>query len=145
MLCADAASRADCSKVRFGAVALDEAGGVLGAGWNHIPDGAASCSTDCVGGIRKGVRSGTMLERCYAIHAEQHALLNAGGTAHRVVVLGFLPDGSRFDNGGGFYCTLCARIMRAAGVQVVTVWAGGAWRDVSIEAAWEQSYGLAVG
>lgn len=139
--CVDAATRSDCSKVGFGAVALDEAGRILSVGWNHIPEGRADCAGDCVGGIRSGVESGTKLERCHAVHAEQHAVIRAKGAVHAVAVIGILPDGSRFDNGGGFYCTMCARIMAAAGVKVVWIWSDR-WIKLTMDEAWNQSYSM---
>lgn len=138
-LCLAAARRSDCSRVRFGALAIQR-GVVAGAGWNHNPMGEPDCAAHCAGGIRRGVRSGTMIERCYAIHAEQHAILNANGWADEIVVLGLLPTGNWFDNGGGFYCTMCARIMRAAGVGTVHIWTADGWRSLTIEEAWRQSY-----
>jgi len=136
----------DCAKLRFGAAAFDTAGEILALGHNHnpLPTEGYSCAVHCAGGIRKGVRSGTRVELCYAIHAEQHALLRAGGSAHEIAVAGILPDRSVFDNGGGFYCTVCARLMAAAGVQFVSVWSKGERVRFTIAEAVEQSYRLAT-
>jgi deoxycytidylate deaminase len=138
------AHNSDCDKIKFGAAALDQSGAVLAVGWNHNPHRAYgwSCAKHCVGGIRQGVKSGTCVERCYAVHAEQHALLNTGGSAHEIAVAGLLPDGSLFDNGGGFYCTVCARLMAAAGVKVVSIWNQGQRTRLTMVEAWEQSYGI---
>jgi deoxycytidylate deaminase len=144
------APRSDCDKIRFGAAALDELGEVMtngfAVGWNHNSSRAEgwSCAEHCVGGIRRGVKSGTCVERCYAIHAEQHALLRAGGRAYEIAVAGLLPDGSLFDNGGGFYCTVCARIMAAAGVQTVSIWSSGQRVRLTMADAWNQSYSIAT-
>ena len=143
----EAALQSDCSKIRFGAAAIGKGGSILAVGWNHNPLPAEdySCAAHCVGGIRAGVKSGTCVERCYAVHAEQHAILGAkGGFPHRVAVLGLLPDGSLFDNGGGFYCTVCARLMAAAGVQEVTIWTLGKPQTITIQEAWDQSYAVAT-
>jgi deoxycytidylate deaminase len=140
------AERSDCDKIKFGAVALNENGTILAYGWNHNPrprDGY-SCARDCVGGIRAGVRSGTCVERCYSVHAEQHALLESRWPVDEIAVLGVMPDGRLFDNGGGFYCTVCARLMAAAGVKRVWVLANDDWQAVSIEDAWRQSYEAAL-
>lgn len=140
------ARKSDCDKIKFGAAAFSQGGALLGTGRNHNPHPFAdySCGRDCVGQLRSGVRSGTCVERCYAIHAEQAALLAAGGKAFRVAVAGLLPDGRLFDNGGGFYCTVCARLMASAGVEVVTIWSGGAPRDLTMAEAWAQSYSIAT-
>lgn len=138
----------DCSKIKFGAAALDDLGAILGLGCNHNPlvSEGWSCGADCVGGIRKGVRSGTCVERCYSVHAEQDALINAAGhgVVREIAVAGLLPDGSLFDNGGGFYCTVCARLMAAAGVEYVTIWTGGQPKRLTIQQAWDDSYRLAT-
>lgn len=140
------ASLSDCAKIKFGAAALTQDGRELGLGCNHnpLPAEGWSCGRDCVGGIRLNVRSGTCVERCYAIHAEQAALLSAGGRVHEIAVAGVLPDGALFDNGGGFYCTVCARLMAAAGVEVVSIWSQGQRRRLTMAQAWEQSYSIAV-
>lgn len=144
--CLRMAERSDCTKIKFGAVALDDKLEPIGYGWNHnpMPDAAWSCASDCVGGIRKGVRSGTCVERCYALHAEQHALLQASAPVYEIAVAGLLPDGTLFDNGGGFYCTVCARLMASAGVRVVSIWAGGEQKRLLIADVWEQSYRAAT-
>ena len=144
--CLAVAANSDCAKLRFGAVACDETGAIIGDGWNHNPKpfDTYACARDCVGKLREGVRSGTCVERCYAIHAEQHALLRAGGAAYEIVVAGLRPDDSLFDNGGGFYCTVCARLMASAGVKYVSIWNAGVRTRITIEQAWEQSYSIAT-
>jgi len=141
-----AADKSDCAKIRFGAAALDEGGHILAIGYNHNPrpDPGWSCAASCAGGIRAGVRSGTCVERCYAVHAEQHALLLARLPIYEIAVAGWLPDGTLFDNGGGFYCTVCARLMASAGVAKVGIWADGRYKQISIDQAWGDSFRLAV-
>jgi deoxycytidylate deaminase len=156
------ANYSHCDKVKFGAAALDGDGNVFAYGWNHNPCTPAapnacadpvrdfSCSRDCVGGIRRDVRSGTCVERCFAVHAEQHAILSAKSVAaltgpkpiYEIAVAGRMPDGSLFDNSGGFYCTVCARIMLTAGVQRVSIWDKGVRRRLTIRDVWDQSYGM---
>ena len=141
------ARRSNCDKIRFGAAVLNRSDEILALGHNHNPAsiGGWSCATQCVGDIRKGVKSGTCVERCFSIHAEQHALIQVSpDLAYEVAVAGLLPDGSLFDNGGGFYCTVCVRIMRAAGVRFVTIWSKGESRRLTIAEAWDQSYSIAT-
>ena len=146
----EAALQSDCSKIRFGAALIAENEFILSTGWNHNPRASKgySCAAHCVGGIRAGVKSGTCVERCYAVHAEQDALVNSDRSfrypPYRVAVLGLLPDGSLFDNGGGFYCTVCARLMAAAGVREVTIWTLGKPHTITIQEAWDQSYAVAT-
>lgn len=136
----------DCAKLQFGAAALNAAGEILALGHNHnpLPTLGYSCATHCAGGIRQGVKSGTRVELCYAIHAEQHALLGAGGSAYEIAVAGLLPGNLLFDNGGGFYCTVCARLMAAGGVEFVTVFSKACPVRLTIAEAVSQSYRLAT-
>lgn len=146
-LCLQAARKSNCDKIKFGAVVIGSNGDLLSTGWNHIPKSNITCKENCVGDIRKDVKSGTCVERCYSIHAEQHAVLNAGkregyNPPYELAVIGILPDGTLFDNGGGFYCTVCARIMKSAGVKVVWIWTNDDWKSITVDEAWEQSYGM---
>lgn len=155
------ARKSDCDKIKFGAAALTWDGKVRGCGFNHNPRVQEdwSCAERCAGGIRKGVKSGTCVELCYSVHAEQHALLAGYGLyeifdiqlpegalfpVNEIAVAGLLPDGSLFDNGGGFYCTVCARFMAAAGIQFVSIWTKGQRKRLTIQEAWDQSYGIAT-
>lgn len=156
----DEARKSDCAKIKFGAAALTWDGTVRGYGYNHnpLPGDGWLCAERCAGGIRKGVKSGTCVELCYAVHAEQHALLTGAGiyemrdphgddgqfSVNEIAVAGLLPDGSLFDNGGGFYCTVCARLMAAAGIQYVSIWTKGERKRLTIQEAWDQSYGIAT-
>ena len=146
------AGKSNCDKLRFGAVVLSKSGLVLGTGFNHNPMASKewSCEIECVGKLRKGVRSGTCVERCFSVHAEQSALLSCipserGFTSliapYEIAVAGWWPSGEAFDNQkGGFYCSVCARIMAEAGIQYVRIWRGGKGKRVTIEEAWRTSY-----
>src|SRR5271166_912463 len=165
-MCYEIARDSTCSKARYGAVivALDFASSsspnrefIVGKGTNHSPNPACEdCAALCAGGIRAGIKSGTRLELCYAVHAEQWALLQAGPLAKNgtMFVAGLdanwekmlrkdpsLPPGHP---NAGFYCSMCARLMWAAGVKYIvrdTVW------DIpivySMEEAWASAYAVA--
>ena len=85
---------------------------ILSTGYNGAPEGVKSCKEkgEC---LRKkmGITSGTNLERCYSVHAEQNAIVNAAR-------LGVSLDG------GTLYCThqpcvICAKLIVNAGIKRV--------------------------
>lgn len=114
------AMRSGCMRLRFGAIALNRRGFVVGRGWNHIPF-SFRCSDQCAGGIRADVESGLRLERCYALHAEQHAILSGHGQPRVLHVAGWHPNRTRFP-GTQFWCTMCVRVMADAGVRTVVLY-----------------------
>ena len=65
--------RATCARRSVGCVLVSSRGHVLATGYNGVPSGHDHCSsTPCPGA---SYPSGTGLERCEAVHAEQNALL----------------------------------------------------------------------
>ncbi len=67
------ASRASCARRRVGCILVDIDYQVLSTGYN----GPASGITNCIDHACEGARmpSGTGLDKCIAVHAEQNALL----------------------------------------------------------------------
>lgn len=66
------ASRATCARRKVGAVILDEMGHVLSTGYNGTAKGQPHCiDTPCKGA---NCPSGTGLDLCEALHAEQNAI-----------------------------------------------------------------------
>ena len=69
----DIAMRSTCARRAVGAIALDENGLVLATGYNGTPCGVPHCiDTPCEGA---SAPSGTALDKCEAVHAEQNLLL----------------------------------------------------------------------
>lgn len=68
------AQRATCARRSVGCVITNEIGIVLATGFNGVPQGVEHCNegTPCAGAKAK---SGTRLDECLAIHAEQNALI----------------------------------------------------------------------
>ena len=65
--------RATCSRRMVGCVLVSARGHVLATGYNGVPRGHTHCiDTPCAGA---SMPSGTGLDHCEAIHAEQNALL----------------------------------------------------------------------
>jgi dCMP deaminase len=66
------ALRSTCARRRVGAVIVDGNYHVLSTGFNGVPSEAPHCiDVPCPGAKAE---SGTDLDRCYAIHAEQNAV-----------------------------------------------------------------------
>lgn len=82
---------------------------ILTTGYNGAPAGLPSCKErGCCMRVEKGIASGTHHELCYAIHAEQNAIIQAAK-------LGVSIDGATL------YCThypcsICAKMIINAGI-----------------------------
>lgn len=73
-----AASRASCVRRAVGCVLTNSLNHVVATGYNGPPRGMAHCSPDRCPGCNAA--SGTQLDGCMAIHAEQNALLQCHDT-----------------------------------------------------------------
>lgn len=153
--CYEHARATTCAKARVGALVVS-AGEVVGTGCNRSPNPAfLDCASLCAGGIRKGVKSGTRAELCYAVHAEQWAIHEAGTLAKdaTLYVASFDADwNKRLKDSSlplghpmrGFYCSVCARACWMAGIgRVVTDGVGGIV-EFTPEEIWRTSYGVAA-
>ena len=85
---------------------------ILSTGYNGAPEGVKSCKEkgECLR-LKMGITSGTLLEKCYSVHAEQNAIVNAAR-------LGVSLDGATL------YCThrpcvICAKLIVNAGIKRV--------------------------
>ena len=68
-----AASRGTCVRRQVGCILINKYGHIIGTGYNGVPAGDEHCiDKPCAGA---GLPSGTGLDKCGAIHAEQNALL----------------------------------------------------------------------
>lgn len=77
------ATRATCLRRSVGCVLTNERGHVLATGYNGVAAGQPHCNTRCDGKFPHAcegatAKSGTSLDTCQAIHAEQNALLQCG-------------------------------------------------------------------
>lgn len=85
---------------------------ILTTGYNGAPSGVRSCKErgECLR-VKLGIKSGTMQETCYAVHAEQNAIIQAA----KIGVS--LQDAT-------IYCThqpcsICAKMIINSGIQRV--------------------------
>jgi len=83
---------------------------ILTTGYNGAPEGVKSCKErgECLR-MKLGIQSGTRQELCYAVHAEQNAIIQAAR-------LGIILDGATL------YCThqpcvICAKMIINAGIK----------------------------
>ena len=85
---------------------------ILATGYNGAPSGIKSCADrgECLRRVRN-IASGTMQEVCYAVHAEQNAIIQAAK-------LGISLDGAEM-----FVthqpCVICTRMILNAGIKRV--------------------------
>lgn len=117
------AMRADCRRMKVGAVILSSDHRLLGGGYNGSPAGEGSClAGECPRGLLSmeevaplsNYDSGPGL--CHALHAEQNALLYSDFTARQ---------------GGTLYstyqpCPTCFKLIRGSGLSRA-VWPEGEW------------------
>ena len=85
----DVARLATCRRRHVGCVIVDGVNRVIATGYNGSPRGAAHCSTAaCPGALAP---SGTALDKCVAIHAEQNAVMQCADVmlAHAIYVTTF--------------------------------------------------------
>ena len=85
---------------------------ILSTGYNGAPEGVKSCKEkgECIR-LTNGIQSGTHLEMCYSVHAEQNAIVSAAR-------LGVSLEGATL------YCThqpcvICAKLIVNAGIKRV--------------------------
>ena len=108
------AHRSNCTKMKVGAIIVSDCENILGQGWN-----IALKTHDC---LREGVHSCTEVEKCYAVHAEWMALMNAPRDLTNenatIYVACIKPDGTirKFDT---FQCSVCARLIVYSGIKNV--------------------------
>ena len=82
---------------------------ILTTGYNGAPSGIESCAERGVCLRReRNIASGTMQEVCYAVHAEQNAIIQAGQDR--------CMGASMYIYGHNFICILCKRFIVQAGI-----------------------------
>lgn len=117
--CIQNALKSPCMRMHYGAVIFRE-GKIISEGFNYPVFGSA-CIDSCIRDELK-VHHGTRLELCWAVHAEQSAILKAGREADGayLMVVGIKPDGKilwRLKK--SFYCSVCARFIIGAGISKI--------------------------
>ena len=125
--CLQLAEQSPDLKLKYGAVLVAGSDNVIGEGFNH-PVPGYRCE-DCPRVKDTTIKSGTELERCFAVHAEQAALMDAWRAGRTpatepltMYVLGTYSDGTPLLlRESLFSCSFCSRVMAEAGVEFVCV------------------------
>jgi len=105
-------SNTSCIRRQFGAVLVRSDKSIISTGYNGAPAGVKSCGDRgfCYRDVNK-IESGTRHEACYAVHAEQNAILFAA------------KHGSATDGAICYVtakpCSVCLRILVQAGVKEI--------------------------
>ncbi len=110
--------RSTCTRRQIGAIIVSEHGEIKSTGYNGNPRGMPHCGEmGCIRDKLK-IQSGTRLETCTAVHAEQNALIQAGTNARGSTIYSTIVP-----------CPICARmIMNAQVARVVYI---GNYSDLS--------------
>ncbi|MCU0859316.1 MAG: cytidine/deoxycytidylate deaminase family protein [Thermoplasmata archaeon] len=97
--------RSTCTRRQIGAIIVSDVGAIKSTGYNGNPRGIPHCEE--IGCIRDklGIPSGTRLETCTAVHAEQNALIQAGTDARGSTMYSTIVP-----------CPICARMILNAQV-----------------------------
>jgi dCMP deaminase len=95
-----------CGKRQYSAILVDKRDRIVGMGYNGGPSGLPHCNEGACPRLAENSPSGSSYENCFAIHAEQNALLNKVGDAYRLYV-------------NGQPCFTCAKMIVNSGVKFV--------------------------
>lgn len=100
--------RSTCSRRQIGAIIVSDVGEIKSTGYNGNPRGLPHC--DEMGCIRDqlGIPSGTRLETCTAVHAEQNAMIQAGTNSRGSTLYSTIVP-----------CPICARMILNAQIACV--------------------------
>lgn len=119
---------------------------IEGMGYNKSLLTSATCSC-----IREDIPSGTRVERCYAIHAEQSAMLDAIDNiglpleGYSIVLARTeVETGVEVERGvPGFYCTLCSRMAKFTALDGIVLRIPGGFTYLTADEMFKSSYDYA--
>ena len=119
-LAAGEAKKSTCKKSQRGAIIVKD-NEIIGRGYNKV-----TLDSLCNPCIREDIKDNNKVELCYAIHAEQMAIIDAINNKAKT---GRFLNGSRMYNiklkngemipSGEPSCTVCSRMIYVAGIEVV--------------------------
>ena len=101
--------RSTCIRHKFGCV-ISKNGKIVSTGYNGAVKGAVHClDKGCIRN-KLGIESGTKIEICDAVHAEQNAIIQAGSNTE---------GGTLYVNGTP--CITCSKMMVNAGIKKIVI------------------------
>jgi dCMP deaminase len=105
----EVSKRSTCTRRQIGAIIVSESGEIKSTGYNGNPRGMPHCEGE-MGCIRDKLKipSGTRLETCTAVHAEQNALIQAGTSSKDATMYSTIVP-----------CPICARMIINAQIRRV--------------------------
>ena len=118
------AGKARCADSQFGAVIVKD--GLDIARGRNEPVGE-----ECEQCIRADKSGGVNAELCFAVHAEQNALIDAlhnhADVRGAVMYIGGYKKGEKRVFKGKPFCTVCSRLIAASGIKGVVLYAEGGY------------------
>jgi len=105
----EVSKRSTCTRRQIGAIIVSESGEIKSTGYNGNPRGIPHCE-EGGGCIRDKLKipSGTRMETCTAVHAEQNALIQAGTNSKDATMYSTIVP-----------CPICARMIINAQIKRV--------------------------
>lgn len=148
--CFQLAEKSPCKKMKFGSVIiLDKK--IIGQGYNHpVHKCVEYLCNPCIR-ESEDISSGTRVELCSAVHAEQDAIFDArlginDLSSSRLYIAGFYADGEKFiKQEKGFYCSFCSRIIARVGINDIRILTTKGEESLNIEELLASSYEYALG
>ena len=104
--------RSTCMRRRVGSVIVKD-NVILATGYNGAPSGLPNCIDDCSRCYRSAhnIPSGCELDKCYAVHSEQNAIMNALKTGND------LKGAAIYVN--TYPCSTCMRLIIQSGIREI--------------------------
>lgn len=116
------AKRSTCLRRRVGAVVVDTEGTVVSTGYNGAPVGEKDClQIEYCWRIANNIPSGSNYERCFSVHAEQNALIQAGKAARHGTLYIHAEQSCSGDVEVLLPCLMCAKLIVNAKIDTVMI------------------------
>jgi dCMP deaminase len=116
------AQQGTCLRRNFGAVLVDQSGTIISTGYSGAPRGVLDCTKrkTCWREVNN-IPSGQNYERCFSVHAEQNALIQAGKKARggTMYISGFDVKTGEYER--AMPCFLCAKMILNAEISRVVI------------------------
>lgn len=117
----ECALRSTCLRRQYGAVIVDKDGYIISTGYNGAPKKVIDClDRDRCWRIEHNIPAGQNYERCYSVHAEMNALMQAGKLASgSTMFLAGVDSNTGLVPESMMPCSLCAKLLVNADIKNV--------------------------